>query len=1259
MRAAGGGRVGASQRQDGAGGRSRYAAPTSSRALAACVGTLLACSVVACGESPVAPAAPQPRADAGPTSDVVGGSADIRPPDVVVLDTANPDAGVDPCGERPPCDSAAELGQLGFGCACSGPADCASGVCVETAAGTTCSELCEECCPKGMACREQVVAGSDKRFVCQEPHARLCDPCTSNVQCVDASAGGDRCVEMDDLEGATGTFCGTSCEDGDVCPDGYECRDVRTVDGSSSRQCVPAAGECTCSPLAIEKKLETSCAVVNSFGRCPGTRVCTAAGPGPCDAQLPAAEVCNGVDDDCDLVVDESSCPAGQTCRSDPDGFACACEGQGELCDDECVDTSSSIAHCGGCGLACTATSVAAWACISSTCAVLTCDAGRVDLDGKADTGCECVVAEETCDGADNDCDGLTDESTDLECADSDPCTSEERCEAGGCARTSLTGPACDDGAACTVADHCDAGVCVGTPRLCPSSACVTAECDELAGGCVDVPRDDGSPCDDGRPCTVGEGCAGGTCVGAAGTGCVGGGACVSWSCGGAGECVLVVLSGTCDDGDACTTGDTCAGGNCDGADVTCDDQKQCTTDSCAPAVGCVFTPAPGSCDDGKVCTENDRCDGSNGQCEGTLLSCDDGNPCTTDPPCAEAGERCGNKPTSGVTPCEDGSLCTVGEVCQAGVCGSGVVVTCDDQNACTDDVCLPATGCVHHDNTSTCNDGDACTTGEKCNTGSCAGGAKTTCPPGGPCTATVACQPTTGLCISAAVPDGAPCSDGALCTTGDACLSGVCVAAPVPCGPVGQCESSRACDPLTGNCQADFRPDGAACSDGDACSVFDRCTSGVCVAGSGALDCDDQNPCTTDSCDNGVGCVHAPNQLTCDDGNPCTLVDVCDQTACEGSSPRVCVAGQCHASSACDPATGSCVAAALADGSECSDGSECTVQDACLGGSCLGGSARLCDDGNVCTADGCDALAKGGCVHVTAVGPCSDGNPCTVGDACVGATCEAGSVDHACCLSDVECDAKDPDRCDGTLRCANFTCVPKPGTAVTCDPSLDDDCLVARCIPATGSCALTPEPGGKPCDDGDACSLGDACASGLCTPFATVTCSALDGCHVDGLCDPATGACSTPPAPDGHACVDGDACTPDDRCVAGQCVGGERKVCPAASACHVDGTCDGATGVCSSPLRPTGTQCDDGLSCTDGAVCQAGACVGGLSCAARGEACGGGLCFSVGGLTSGPSWLGGPALSAELQVAGTWLAARVGALGRALTLGALAELLR
>jgi hypothetical protein len=116
--------------------------------------------------------------------------------------------------------------------------------------------------------------------------------------------------------------------------------------------------------------------------------------------------------------------------------------------------------------------------------------------------------------------------------------------------------------------------------------------------------------------------------------------------------------------------------------------------------------------------------------------------------------------------------------------------------------------------------------------------------------------------------------------------------------------------------------------------------------------------------------------------------------------------------------------------------------------------------------------------------------------------------------------------------------------------------------------------------------NLADLCAG--------VICSASDACHEAGVCDPATGLCSNPAAPDGTLCDDGNACTQSDACLAGACKGSNPVSCTAADACHEAGVCNPATGLCSNPAAPDGTLCDDGNTCTQGDMCLGGVCTGG-----------------------------------------------------------------
>ena len=62
----------------------------------------------------------------------------------------------------------------------------------------------------------------------------------------------------------------------------------------------------------------------------------------------------------------------------------------------------------------------------------------------------------------------------------------------------------------------------------------------------------------------------------------------------------------------------------------------------------------------------------------------------------------------------------------------------------------------------------------------------------------------------------------------------------------------------------------------------------------------------------------------------------------------------------------------------------------------------------------------------------------------------------------------------------------------------------------------------GTSCSDGSACTQTDTCQAGTCTGSNPVTCTAADQCHDAGVCNPATGACSSPAKADGTSCSDG-----------------------------------------------------------------------------------------------------------------------------------------
>lgn len=199
-------------------------------------------------------------------------------------------------------------------------------------------------------------------------------------------------------------------------------------------------------------------------------------------------------------------------------------------------------------------------------------------------------------------------------------------------------------------------------------------------------------------------------------------------------------------------------------------------------------------------------------------------------------------------------------------------------------------------------------------------------------------------------------------------------------------------------------------------------------------------------------------------------------------------------------------------------------------------------------------------------------------------------------------CDDKDP--CTTGDQCTSGACAGAPVRCASSNPCMSG----ATCSPATGLCTGgTRRPDGADCDDGDACTASDECRQGVCGGTAKA-CTAAAACHQPGTCDSATGQCTNGASKaDGTGCDDRDSCTTADRCLSGVCQGAA-KLCVAIDECHEAGTCEPATGLCSTPTTFDGTVCSSG-TCRTG-VCRAPVDAGvdaptmeGSGCASAGSA--------------------------------------------------------
>lgn len=697
------------------------------------------------------------------------------------------------------------------------------------------------------------------------------------------------------------------------------------------------------------------------------------------------------------------------------------------------------------------------------------------------------------------------------------------------------------------------------------------------------------------------------------------------------------VIGSACSDGNSCTSGDSCQGGHCLGTAYSCNSPGSCesaTGATCNGTGGCAYPAATGAtCDDGVACTVSDRCQ-ANKSCAGTAYTCPAPDQCHQPGTCTGGG-ACTYAAKPDNTACNDGSACTSGEVCRAGTCGQPTsAVTCSASDQChTAGSCDSATGQCSDPakaNGVACDDANACTSRESCQSGVCGSPATTmACGASDQCHAAGTCDPASGLCSNPARSDGAICDDANACTSGESCRSGVCGSptATTTCAPLDQCHDAGVCNPATNTCTNPAKAGGSACSDGRSCTTGDNCQAGACVPTARSCACSTDADCPAvdqchgaGTCNASTGACTGPSKsdgTTCNDGSACTSGETCRGGACGSPSTTVSCApsDQCHLAGSCDPGTGQCSNPAKANGAACSDGSACTAGETCQGGTCGSPSTNVtCTPFDQCHATGTCDPGTGQCSNPSKEDgtTCSDGSACTSGETCRNGSCGAPSATVACTASDQchvggSCDpatgqcsnpikengtaCSDASACTTGESCQSGIC-DSPTTRVACTPS--DQCHVAgACDPSDGTCTNPLKADDSSCDDGSACTAGESCQHGTCgSPVTTVTCGAQGQCRDAGTCDAATGRCSTPAKVDGTACTDSDACTRGETCQNGGCGSPSSTIeCTPVDQCHDSGACDAETGSCTKPAKLEAAQCDDGRSCTSGDRCVSGAC--------------------------------------------------------------------
>ena len=460
----------------------------------------------------------------------------------------------------------ADCGGCGLSCAAepNATATCETGVCARKA----CKEGFFDC-------------DGEPDNGCESKHRELdnCGACHMPCALPNASAS---C--------ATGTCEVAACDDGWLDVNGEPSDGCEVDTRTSVLHCGSRDHACPPNPDGGRAACDGGVCIVECD---PGRADCDDDPTTGCEAHLDAPKTCGGCDHAC-----TGSTPVCS--GSEADGFDCisgTCSPpRPDRCGDSCVNTKTSVNHCGECGTVCADAPHASPACLDGNCTVQ-CDPSYARCDVDPTNGCETKL------GTVTHCQGCTDSCLDDHVA-SGTC-GPAGCEIGTC-QTGFDDcdDRADDGCETPLDTATDCGACgvacapTNATGVCGAGgACKIGAC---SSGWVDFDGKPGNGCE--RACPSGCGSCAPTC--APGTSC----AC------GTGGCPCVLRCGAACQA-SCTTDCTVdAAGQADSA-ITCRSGASCDID-CSGSSRCEVV-----CKAGSICTVDVK--GSTGYditCEAAVL---------------------------------------------------------------------------------------------------------------------------------------------------------------------------------------------------------------------------------------------------------------------------------------------------------------------------------------------------------------------------------------------------------------------------------------------------------------------------------------------------------------------------------------------------------------------------------------------------------------------------------------------------------------